>query len=213
MVGGRKCVVWQMDDICPILWIGVLGRGKEGPVRMRVLVAYEHRYRLYRESLAREIRLSRPRLEVHHADAGQLAETLRTLDPHVVSAMPTTKRIAVGGRRGSVFRRTPHDRRTSASTASTKNDPTRAWTSCWASWTRRRRGSEEDLFRPAANGSRPRRGARRTPAPEAANAPPALPGCSRCGCARSSGICAASGRSLRCPGHPPRPARPPSPWG
>ena len=73
-----------MDDICPIDRIGVLGRGKEGPVRMRVLVAYEHRYRLYRESLAREIRLSRPRLEVHHADAGQLAETLRTLDPHVV---------------------------------------------------------------------------------------------------------------------------------
>jgi hypothetical protein len=37
----------------------------------------------------------------------------------------------------------------------------------------------------ASNGSPPRRGAQRTPAPAAGSAPPAWPGCSTCGCAPS----------------------------
>jgi hypothetical protein len=56
---------------------------------MRVLVAYEHRYRFYREVIARAISDHRPQLQVRHSELEELGNELVLFDPHaVVSSQP-----------------------------------------------------------------------------------------------------------------------------
>ena len=56
---------------------------------MKVLVAYEYRYRFYREVIARAIVNHRPHLQVRHVGLEQLKRELVLLDPHaVISSQP-----------------------------------------------------------------------------------------------------------------------------
>ena len=56
---------------------------------MRVLVAYENRYRFYREVLARTITYHRPHLQVRHDELEELGKGLVLFDPHtLVSSQP-----------------------------------------------------------------------------------------------------------------------------
>jgi hypothetical protein len=51
---------------------------------MRVLVAYEYRYRFYREVFAKAIADHRPHLQVCHSELEELGKELVLFDPHVV---------------------------------------------------------------------------------------------------------------------------------
>lgn len=51
---------------------------------MRVLVAYEYRYRFYREVIAKAIADHRPQLQVRHSELEELAKELVLFDPHAV---------------------------------------------------------------------------------------------------------------------------------
>jgi len=56
---------------------------------MKVLVAYEYRYRFYREVIARAIGTRRPHLQVRHVGLEELNGELELFDPHaVVSSQP-----------------------------------------------------------------------------------------------------------------------------
>ena len=56
---------------------------------MKVLVAYEYRYRFYREVIARAIVNHRPHLQVRHVGLEQLKRELGLFDPHaVISSQP-----------------------------------------------------------------------------------------------------------------------------
>ena len=56
---------------------------------MKVLVAYEYRYRFYCEVIARGITNNRPHLQVRHSGLEELKEELVVFDPHaVVSSQP-----------------------------------------------------------------------------------------------------------------------------
>ena len=58
---------------------------------MKVLVAYEHRYRFYREAIARGIGNHRPHLQVCHAGLEERNRELVLFDPHaVISSQPTS---------------------------------------------------------------------------------------------------------------------------
>lgn len=59
--------------------------------KTRVLVAYEDEYRVYRDAIARSIRLHRPRVEVSVAELARLGAEVARLDPHlVVCSRPNT---------------------------------------------------------------------------------------------------------------------------
>jgi hypothetical protein len=56
---------------------------------MKVLVAYDYRYRFYREVIARGIGNHRPHLQVRHAGLEELKRELVLFDPHaVISSQP-----------------------------------------------------------------------------------------------------------------------------
>jgi len=58
---------------------------------MKVLVAYEYRYRFYREVIARAISNHRPHLQVRHVGLEELRQELVLFDPHaVVSSQPNS---------------------------------------------------------------------------------------------------------------------------
>jgi hypothetical protein len=58
---------------------------------MKVLVAYEYRYRFYREVLARAIANHRPHLQVRHVGLENLKGELVLFDPQaVVSSQPSS---------------------------------------------------------------------------------------------------------------------------
>ena len=58
---------------------------------MKVLVAYEYRYRFYREVIARGISNHRPRLQVRHTGLEELERELVLFDPDaVVSSQPNS---------------------------------------------------------------------------------------------------------------------------
>ena len=59
--------------------------------KTRVLVAFEDEYRVYRDAIARSIRLHRPRVEVAVAELVRLGDEVARLDPHlVVCSRPNT---------------------------------------------------------------------------------------------------------------------------
>jgi hypothetical protein len=51
---------------------------------MRVLVAFEHNYRAYRETIAAAIRVLRPGVEVETTSLDALREHIERFDPHLV---------------------------------------------------------------------------------------------------------------------------------
>jgi hypothetical protein len=56
---------------------------------VRILVAYEYRYRFYREVVAKAIRDHRPDLQVRHVALEEQGKELVLFDPHaVVSSQP-----------------------------------------------------------------------------------------------------------------------------
>jgi hypothetical protein len=58
---------------------------------MKVLVAYEYRYRFYSEVIARGIKNHRPHLQVHHVGLKELGQELVLFAPHaVVSSQPNS---------------------------------------------------------------------------------------------------------------------------
>ena len=67
---------------------------------MKVLVAYEYRYRFCREVIARGIKNHRPHLQVRHVELEQLKRELVLFDPHAVissqssSIDPSNNRVA-----------------------------------------------------------------------------------------------------------------------
>jgi hypothetical protein len=57
--------------------------------QVKVLVAYEYRYRFYSEAIARAIGTRRPHLQVRHVGLEELNRELEHFDPHaVVSSQP-----------------------------------------------------------------------------------------------------------------------------
>src|ERR687886_54246 len=57
---------------------------KEEVYKMRVLVASEEKYRIYRDSIARAIRNARPRIEVAVCDEEMLEAEVARFDPHLL---------------------------------------------------------------------------------------------------------------------------------
>jgi hypothetical protein len=67
---------------------------------MKVLVAYEHRYRFYREVIARGITNHRPHLHVRHSGLQELNSELALFDPEaVISSQPNSIDPTGGGYR------------------------------------------------------------------------------------------------------------------
>jgi hypothetical protein len=64
---------------------------------MKVLVAYEYRYRFYREVIARGISNHRPHLQVRHTGLEDLKRELVHFDPHaVISSQPNSLDLGNG---------------------------------------------------------------------------------------------------------------------
>ena len=57
---------------------------KEEVYKMRVLVASEEKYRIYRDSIARAIRNARPRIEVAVCERQMLEAEVARFDPHLL---------------------------------------------------------------------------------------------------------------------------------
>ena len=57
---------------------------KEEVSKMRVLVASEEKYRIYRDSIARAIQNARPRIEVAVCDEEMLEAEVARFDPHLL---------------------------------------------------------------------------------------------------------------------------------
>ncbi len=57
---------------------------EEEEVKTRVLVGFEDRYRIYRDSIARAIRNARPHIEVTVCERGVLEAEMARFDPHLV---------------------------------------------------------------------------------------------------------------------------------
>jgi hypothetical protein len=51
---------------------------------MRVLIAFEDDYRIYREMIAAAIELERPRVEVVTAEVNELETQARSFEPHLI---------------------------------------------------------------------------------------------------------------------------------
>src|SRR5215210_7112336 len=58
--------------------------GERGVIGMRILIAYDDKYRAYREIMARAIRACRPSLEVSEADDESLGSAIARLAPELV---------------------------------------------------------------------------------------------------------------------------------
>lgn len=65
---------------------------------MRVLVAYEETYRVYRDALARAIKDHRPGFAVQGADPRGLGAVLESFEPHAVVCDRPSAECAGGGR-------------------------------------------------------------------------------------------------------------------
>jgi hypothetical protein len=64
---------------------------------MRILIAFERNYRVYRDTIRIAIQHFRPSLEVEVVDLGSLEAEMSRLDPHlVISSRPNT--VNPGGR-------------------------------------------------------------------------------------------------------------------
>jgi hypothetical protein len=64
---------------------------------MRILIAFEENYRVYRDTIRTAIKQYRPYLEVEVVALGSLKVEIRRLDPHlVISSRPNT--VNLGGR-------------------------------------------------------------------------------------------------------------------
>ena len=61
---------------------------KEEVSKMRVLVASEEKYRIYRDSIARAIRNARPRIEVVGCEREMLEAEVARFDPHLLICSP-----------------------------------------------------------------------------------------------------------------------------
>ncbi len=72
-------------------------REKEG-AKTRVLVGFEERYRIYRDSVARAIRNARPHLEVAVCGRGVLQAEMARFDPHLLICDPPMPMELVEGR-------------------------------------------------------------------------------------------------------------------
>ena len=71
---------------------------KEEVARMRVLVASEDEYRIYRDSIARAIRSARPRIEVAVCERRVLEAEVARFDPHLLICDPPIPIELVEGR-------------------------------------------------------------------------------------------------------------------
>jgi hypothetical protein len=64
---------------------------EEGKGMTQILVAFEDEYRVYRDAIARSLRLYRPHVEVAVADLDKLGDEVARLDPElVVCSRPNT---------------------------------------------------------------------------------------------------------------------------
>src|SRR5919202_1815049 len=70
---------------------------KEEVSKMRVLVASEEKYRIYRDSIARAIRNARPRIEVAVCEREMLEAEVTRFDPHLlICNSPSPMELAEG---------------------------------------------------------------------------------------------------------------------
>ena len=70
--------------------------------KMRVLVASEEKYRIYRDSIARAIRKARPRIEVAVCERQMLEAEVARFDPHLLICNSSSPVELVEGRLGWV---------------------------------------------------------------------------------------------------------------
>ena len=75
---------------------------KEEMTETRVLVAFEDRYRIYGDSIARALRNARPHIEVAVCERGVLEAEMARFDPHLVICSPPIPLEVVDGRLGWV---------------------------------------------------------------------------------------------------------------
>ncbi len=79
--------------------LGIGGNSREAEeAKTRVLVSFEDRYRIYRDSIARAIRNARPNVEVMVCERRVLEAEVARFDPHLIICNPPIPMEVVAGR-------------------------------------------------------------------------------------------------------------------